>query len=261
MGETRIPWWLVVLIAIGVAGLAVWQSPVFKPKLRTAAGALGLIYLALLAFAIGGDPRSSTTVHSWTFPDLMIAAMCGVSIVSAVLLAGRPPFRGQMFWLGLMSLVNGGICFATNATVVGAVLTLMGTASAILLVNDCRGSQPPTLRELWPVADTAADPLDDSPGLHWLAGGAGLATAIVLIGTIYHALHTESSRAMSTRRHSALPSVARIRSILTIDADPDGSAPRKDLTWGGRSDIVALLSVLAFLTFAGMMSARATSDD
>lgn len=259
MDETRIPWWLVVLIAIGVSGLAVWQSPVFKPRLRTAAATLGMIYLALLAFAIGGDPRASTTAHSWQFLDLMIAAMCGVSMLSAVLLAGRPTFRGQMLWFGLLSLVNAGICFATHATVVGAVLTAIGIATALLLVNDCRRNQPLTLQDLWP-ADTA-DPVDDSPGLHWLAGGTGLATAIVLIGTIYYALHAESTRAMPTRRHSALPSNARIRSVLNLNAEPERPVRVMDLTRGGRSDILALLSVLAFLTFAAMMSARATGDD
>ena len=57
MDDSRIPWWLVVLLGIGVTGLAVWQSPRWKLQLRLGAGALALVYLALLAVAIGGDSR------------------------------------------------------------------------------------------------------------------------------------------------------------------------------------------------------------
>ena len=252
MDDSRIPWWLVVLLGIGVTGLAVWQSPRWKLQLRLGAGALALVYLALLAVAVGGDPLGIAAARSWRLADLLVTGLGGVSLTSAVLLSGRPALRGQLIWFGLMSLANAGICFAWGVTGIATILVLTAAAVLVLLVRECRSGAPLSIGELWP--PSTREPTDESPDLAWLAGVTGVLLAVALIGTTYFALHAESTRAMTSRRHSAFPSRARIRSVLDIRSEEERSASVMDLTFARRADVVVLLAALAFVSLASTMS-------
>ena len=57
MVESRLPWWLVLLLGVWVAGLTVWSWPRAQRQVRWGAGLLSLVYLVLLVTALGGDPR------------------------------------------------------------------------------------------------------------------------------------------------------------------------------------------------------------
>jgi len=253
MDESRIPWWLVLLLGIGVAGLAVWQSSRWKMQLRLGSGALALVYLTLLAFAIGRDPRSGAAM-AWQVSEMLKIGLCGVSLMAAVLLMGRPSFRGQLVWFGLLTFANAGICFASGMLGIASMLAMMGGTVVVLLSKGCRGSPPLTAAELWPASMT--EPGGESPFLPWLAGGAGLLLAVALIGTTHHALHAESARATPTRRYSALPSRARIQTVLNLHADEKRSAGLMDQTFSRRADVAVLLAVLVLVSLASTMSSR-----
>ncbi len=252
MDDSRIPWWLVVLLGIGVTGLAVWQSSRWKLQVRLGAGALALVYLALLVIAVGGDPRGIAAAQSWRLADLLVTGLGGVALTSAVLLSGRPALRGQLIWFGLLSLANAGICLARGVTGIATILAMTAAAALVLLVRECRSGAPLSISELWPASPQ--EPGDKSPDLSWLAGVTGLVLAVALIGTTYHALHAESTRAMTTRRHSAFPSRARIQNVLDIHSDEERSVSVMDLTFARRADVVVLLAALAFVSLASTMS-------
>ena len=252
MDDSRIPWWLVVLLGIGVTGLAVWQSSRWKRQLRLGAGALALVYLALLAVAVGGDPLGIAAARSWRLADLLVTGLGGVSLTSAVLLSGRPALRGQLIWFGLMSLANAGICLAWGVNGIATILAMSAAAALGLLVRECRSGTQLSITELWPASPQ--EPTDESPDLAWLAGVTGVLLAVALIGTTYFALHAESTRAMTSRRHSAFPSRARIRTVLDIRTDEERSASVIELTFTRRADVVVLLAALAFVSLASTMS-------
>ena len=256
MDDARIPWWLVLLLGVGVAGLAVWQSSRWKLQVRMGAGALALVYLALLAFAIGGDPRPVAAMRAWQISDLPVFGLCGLSLTAAVLLIGRPSFRGQLVWFGVLTFANAGICVAVGIIGIASILLAMGVAVMILLVKECRNGHGLTAAELWPTAITESI---ESPYLPWLAGGTGLVMAVALIGTTYYGLHAESARATPTRRHSALPSRARIRTVLNIQPDEERSTGLIDQAFGRRADVAVLLAVLVFVSLASAISTRSRS--
>jgi hypothetical protein len=259
MDDSRIPWWLVLLVGIGVTGLAVWQSARWKLPIRLGAGALAMLYLVLLAIAVGGDPRGMATARTGSLKEVLTTLLGGLSVTSAVLLSGRPAFRGQLVWFGLMSLANAGICFAWETVGIASLLVIAGFTSLVLLVKECRSGGPLKSSDCWPrppfePAGSPSNPVDESLHVSVLAGAVGLVLGVALIGTSYFALHTESTRATMTRRHSALPSRTRVRSVLDIRPDVERSIPAIELAFGRRADVVVLLAVLAFVALAASTS-------
>jgi hypothetical protein len=258
MDDSHRPWWLVVLLGVCVVGLAVWQSARFKPQVRSGAMLLALIYLAFLAFTIGGDPRGVATWRSWSTQDYLFIGQAVLSVIAAVLLVGRPPPRGQAVWFGLMSIMNAIICAAEKLTGTASLLALLGFACVIYLVKEYWSGRPLRTEDLWP--QLFSKPEDKAGAAIWLSGATGLVVSVLLIGTIHYALRAESSRATPTRRLSALPQSARIRSLLNIPAADQHSGLATLTAFGKRPDIVILLSVLAFISFSAAVAKRSTSD-
>lgn len=252
MDDARIPWWLILLLGVTVTGLAIWQSSRRRTQLRLGACALSLIYLAMLAFAIGGDPRVGTVARSWRISDVVSAGLCGVSVAAAVLLVGRPSYRGQLIWFGLMLLMNAGICFVSGLFGIASVLTIVATGILVLVVIECRRGRPLNVLDLWPASKSELN--DESPSITWLTGLAGLLLAVSLIGICHYALHAESMRATPTRRHSTIPSRARLQTVLDLRSDDERSIRSLDRFFGRRADVPVLLSVLAFVAIASAMS-------
>lgn len=248
MDDSRIPWWLIVCVGIIALGMAAWQSSRWKLSWRSVGAVLALIFVALLALLLGGDPRGAAT-KPWRFPDIVIVGLSSVSIVAAGLLAGRPRFRGQLAWFATMSLANAGICFVTGARAVAAPLAVVGfVAAGVLLLN----YRTLTTAELWPVA--APDHHSEPPTLTWLAATTGFALALILVGANYYAQRAESTRATLTRRHSALPSRSRVKTLLNIQPDQERSVNLLDQLTGRRADVVVLLAVLTFVSLAAWRS-------
>lgn len=254
MDDSRIPGWLVLLLGIAVAGLAVWQSSRWKQQLRIGAGSLGLVYLGLLAYAIGGDSRGGTAARVWQFPSPWIVVLSGLSLTAAVLLVGRPTARGQLLWFAVLSLSNAAVCFVWGAFSPGILLTIVAVVAAGLLLVERRRGSSMQVAELWP----AAAPDDESPYLVWLVGGTGFVLAVALVGVSYYALRAESSRAIATRRHSALPAQARLRAVLNIQPEHERADRFVELALGPRADVIVLLVILAFIALAsGTSTGRA----
>ena len=252
MDDSRIPWWLILLLGVAVAGLAVWQSSRWTLQLRLRAATLALIYLAMLAFVIGGDPHTGTTARVWRLADLLTAGLCGVSVLSAVFLAGRPQYRGQLVWFGLLSLSNAGICAVFGLVGIASMLAITAIGIVVLLVRSGRNGPLFTVSELWP--GSKSEPSDEPPAMTWLSGATGLLAAVVLVGTCYYSLHAESMRATPSRRHSTMPSRARLRTVLDLDSDNERSFRLLDQLFGHRADIAVLLAALIFVSLASAMS-------
>lgn len=248
-----IPWWLLVLLGIGVTGLAVWQSSRGSHQWRMGAGALVLIYLAMLAWAVGGDPRGSGSRH-WSVTDCAVIGLRSVSIIAATLLSGRPALRGQLVWFAVLSLANAATCFVVSSYELGTTLAAVAVMSMGFAAHSCRSGASPALRDLWP--QPAADA---APAMSWLAGAVGFTMAVACIGTAHFALSIESTRATPSRRSSALPSRDRVRALLS-NQDDRTAASRGDRTWKVRPDILALLAVLAFVTLAAARSGHTVAE-
>jgi hypothetical protein len=247
MDDTRIPWWLIVLLWIGVTGLAVWQSSHWKRQLRIGAGLLGLIYLGLLVYTIGGDPRPGAAPRAWVFLDLVKIGLGGLAFLSAALLLGRPGPRGQLVWFGLLSTANAVLCLVVGMPVIAAVLGVTAASSFLVFAVECQSGERWDFGELWPMP--VADDRSDVPEFTWLSGLSGIVLAVALVGSIYYALHSESARASPTRRHSAFPSRTRVRTSLNIpvEAEPTASMAER---FTSRPEILLLLATLGFLSLS-----------
>ena len=258
MDDSHRPWWLVLLLGVCVVGLAVWQSDRFKPQVRVGAMLLALVYLAFLAFTIGGDPRGVATWRSWSAQDYAFLGQAVLSVTAAILLVGRPHPRGQAVWFGVMSLMNAIICAAQKSTGTASLLALIGLTCVIYLIKELWSGRPLRTEDLWPQFFSKQE--NRAAGAIWLSGATGLVVSVLLIGTIHYALRAESSRATPTRRLSALPQPARIRSLLNIPAADQHSGLPTLTAFGNRPDIIVLLSVLAFISISAAVAKRSTSS-
>jgi hypothetical protein len=226
--------------------------------MRWGAGCLALVYLAMLAYAIGGDPHnnSGASLQPPTLRTVDGAVLIGGALccIAATFLLGRLSLRGQLAWFGILSVGNAAVCFAIGSADVGWALLIAGAAMALALAKKCvtgrmlRGSQ--LLPETVPNVDS-------EPGcVPWLAGGTGFLLALVLVGTSHYVAHAETTRATSSPRYSALPARARVRSVLAELIDGERSAAVLDLAAARRADVVVLLGVLMFVSLASAMSER-----
>lgn len=257
MDDSHSPWWLVVLLGIGVIGLAVWQTSRFTAQVRLGAVLLALLYLAFVAFSIGGDPRGIATWRSWNTKDYLFVLQGSLSLVAAVALVGRPHPHGRAIWFGLMSLSNAGICAACQATGIAIVLAIMAVGCGLYLIREQWCGRTLKGSDLWPKTSQESD--EDAAGAIWLAGGTGFVVSVLLIGTIHYALRVESSRATPTRRLSALPATSRIRSLLDLPATDSRTASGLGHELARRTDLIILLGVLAFVTFSATATKRSTA--
>lgn len=248
MDASRIPWWLVLLIGISTMALAIWQSSRWKPQMRLWSGGLALVYLALLAFAIGGDPRGVATISTWRLPEYLTVVLGSLALTSVTMMTGRPSFRGQLIWFCLLSLANAGIAWTHCATVtIPIALVATCLVPVTLVVKDLRSGVPFTLEELFQ-PDSTGD--EESPYHVGLTAVTGLVVALLLIGTTYHAVRAESTRATPSRRHSALPVRTRIRAVLNLNPDQEHALATVAAALGRRDDLLTLLAVLLGTTLA-----------
>lgn len=248
MDASRIPWWLVLLIGISTVALAIWQSSRWKPQMRLWSGGLTLVYLALLAFAIGGDPRGIATISTWRLPEYLTVGLGSLSLGAAIIMTGRPSFRSQLIWFCLLSLANAGIAWIHCATMmIPVALVATCLVPVALVVKDLRSGDPFTPDELVR-PDSTGD--EESPYHVGLTAMTGLVVALLLVGTTYHAVRAESTRATPSRRHSALPVRARVRTVLNLNPDQERTLATVAVAFGRRDDLLILLAVLLGTTLA-----------
>lgn len=252
MVESRLPWWLVLLLGVWVAGLSVWSWPRAKREVRWGAGLLSLVYLVLIFMALGGDPkavqtsgavpRGSATV-SWAF-----VISSAVAVLAGVFLLGRPSGRGQLVWFLALTIANAAGCFVCGATGVGWTLLALSAVIGIVFARELRQGPRPMWSEWLPAPNPVALKSASTP--LGLVGATGFVLALLLVGTLRHTVRVETSRATASHRFSAIPSVDRVRSALETDAASRSAAGPFELAFGRRADVIVLLAVLAFLVLA-----------
>ena len=247
MVESRLPWWLVLLLGVWVAGLSVWSWPHAKKELRWGAGLLSLVYLVLLFTALGGDSRAAQlsgtvprggAVASWPF--VVSSAAAGLAVV---MLLGRPTGRGQSGWFLVLTVANAASCFVCGAAGVGGTLLAVSSVIGLMLARELLRGARPKWDEWLPSPQTVAI----SIGLVW---ATGFVLALLLVGTLRYTVRVETSRDIASHRFSAIPSVDRVRSALESDATPRSRSGPFELAFGRRADVIVLLAALAFLVLA-----------
>ncbi len=252
MAESHLPWWLVLLLGVWVAGLSLWSWPRARRQVRWGAGLLSLVYLVLLFIAVGGDPRAVPTAGavprglaavSWSF--LVSSA---VALLAAVCLLGRPAPSGQLSWFMVLTLANSASCFVCGSASVGWALLLLAAVTGIVLSREPGQRTRPNWREWLPAwNDTPSPSASNSRGL---VGVTGFVLALLFVGTIGHVMRVETSRATASQRFSAIPSADRVRAALEAEAVRPSAAGPFELAFGRRADVIVLLAALAFLVLA-----------
>ena len=252
MVESRLPWWLVLLLGVWVAGLSLWSWPRARRQVRWGAGLLSLVYLVLLFIALGGDPRAVPTAGAvprgmaavpWSF--LVSSA---VALLAAVCLLGRPAPSGQLIWFIVLTLANSVSGFVCGSAGVGGTLLLLAAVTGIVLSREPGQDFRPKWRE-WLPAWSAAASQSASISIG-LAGVTGFVLALLLVGTVGHVLRVETSRVTASHRFSAIPSADRVRAALGTESVRPSTAGPFELAFGRRADVIVLLAALAFLVLA-----------
>lgn len=262
MPESRLPWWLVLLLAVCVLAMTAWSSPVGKRELRWGAGLLTLVYFVLLFQALGGDSRGVAT--STGSPRLSVVMdwrviVCGaLSLVSALMLLGQPAQSGQWLWFATLTLANAGLCSIWGATAVAWLLLGLAVVVGSFFVRELRRNRQPEWRDVLPIVN--AVPREEAWSSTVMVGATGFLLSLLLIGTIGYALRVETSRVTASHRFSAMPSVERVSSVLVgvSDAKRPTITDPWELVFGARADVIVLLAVLVFLLLAMGNSARRT---
>jgi len=262
MVESRLPWWLVLLLGVWVASLSVWSWSRASRELRWGAGLLSLVYLGLLCVALGGDPRV-VTISGAVSPRVSITNWSGLvsgvtAVLAAVMLLGRPSVRGQWSWFLVLTLANSANCFARGVASVGWALLAVSALVCLPLGRELLSGTRSTWAEWLPVRRKESSPIG-------LMCGTGFVLALALIGTWRYTVRVETTRATASHRFSAIPSADRIRAALepkVVGSATGGFTPTGllDLSLGRRADVMVLLAVLAFLALAMPSSACGKSE-
>ena len=261
MAESHLPWWLVLLLGVWVAGLSVWSWPRAQRQVRWGAGLLSLVYLVLLFVALGGDPRVGSTggavSRGWTAASWSLLASSAVALLAAVCLLGRPAPRGQLMWFVVLTLANAASCFVCGSAGVGWTLLCLAAVTGIVLACELRQGSRLLWSEWLPAPGHFAPQSAFTPVA--LVGATGFVLALLLVGTLGHVMRVETSRATASHRFSAIPSADRVRAALETDAVHPATSGPFELLFGRRADVLVLLAALAFLVLAMSQSARTVS--
>lgn len=252
--ESRLPWWLVLLLGVWVAGLTLWSSSSAHRQIRWGAGLLTLVYLVLLFMALGGEPRVGSAIRGMAALPTAFLLGNAVALVAAVFLLGRPSSSGQLIWFIVLTVANAASCFAVGSAGVGAALLAMSFVVSIFALREVRRGLRPLWRECLPMSNSVA--AQSVPASIGLMGVTGFALAILLVGTVAYVVRVETSRATASHRFSAIPSADRVHASLHTDAVRSTADAPFELAFGRRADVVVLLATLAFLALAMNQSTR-----
>lgn len=254
MVDSRLPWWLILLLGVWVISLTLWSWPRAQREIRWGAGLLSLAYLLLIFLALGGDPRTAaiaseevvgSAAKSW--PVLMANA---VGLVAGFLLLGRPQSRGQLTWYTLLTLANATSCLASGAIGVGWSLLLMASAVSGVLILELSRGDGASLPEWFPLSKPDLTTVEQTVESVSVIAVTGLLLAMVFVGTIAYVMRVEVSRTNASQHFSAIPSADQIQKKLPASRDAESFSTLGVLILGRRADIVVLLSALAFLALA-----------
>ena len=258
MVESRLPWWLVLLLGVWVAGLTVWSWPRARRQVRWGAGLLSVVYLVLLFLALGGDPRAmsaagavsrGTAAVSWG-----VLVSSAVALLAGVCLLGRPAPGGQLIWFLVLTLANSASCFVCGSASVGGGLFMLAAMTGLVLACEPGWKTRPLPCEWLPAWNAPASrSASFSTGL---AGVTGFVLALLFVGTLGHVMRVETLRATASHRFSAIPSADRVHAALETDAVPPSPAGPFASAFGRRADVIVLLAALAFLVLAMHQSSR-----
>ena len=260
MAESRLPWWLVLLLGVWVSGLSLWSWPRAQRQVRWGAGLLSLVYLVLLFMALGGDSRAVPTagavprgmaVVSWSF---LVSST--VTLLAGVCLLGRPSPNGQLIWFIVLTLGNSANCFVCGSVSIGCALLMLVAVTGVALAYESGQDARPKWSDWLPASNPVAVQSASTP--IGLVGVTGFVLALLLVGTLGYVMRVETSRATASHRFSAIPSADRVRAALETEAVPSSTAGPFELAFGRRADVIVLLAALTFLVLAMNQSSRRT---
>ena len=254
MDEPFLPWWLVLLLGMWAASLAIWQQPSLHREIRMWAGLLNLVYLGLIFLALGFVPRlvgpGSSFLLQIRMTDVGAAICVPCSLVAGVGMLGRISLRGRCICYLVLTISNSIFCFLIQGPEIAIGLLFVAIASAKPLVQEWfrTSSRAPLewLAELFRFTD---EPSEIS-GKFWLIAGMNGILAFVLMGTLAYSLRIETTRNTSSPRYSALPARDQLVWVQSSPSESIREPKLLELAFGHRADVVVMMAAIVFLYLA-----------
>ena len=267
MDDPFLPWWLVLLLGMWGVALTLWRHRAVDREFRLWAGLATLVYCGMIFLALGGRGQLGATA-SVPVSDILLYVLIAISLTASVWTISRFVFPSRQLAYVLLVLANSSLCFYWHQVEVGLGLLVIAGLNSVPLVRTFAGQKVPEFRELFVqftrfpftrIEGSLDLNEDENPGESILTGGLTCVAALLLLGTVSYGERAETSRAVSSPRHSILPSPDLLAQIFPTRPQPERAATVGDLILGIRSDVVVLLMVIIFLNLAMTMTAHANA--
>ena len=212
----------------------------------------------MIFLALGGRGQPGRTA-SFEVSDLLVYVLIAISLTAGLWSISRFVFPSRQVAYVLLAVANASLCFYWNQIEVGLGLLVIAGLNCVPLGRTFAGQKVPGVRELFVQFTRFENRLegDENPGESILIGGLTCVGALLLLGTVSYGERAETSRAVSSPRHSILPSPDLLAQVFPSRQQLDRAATVGDLILGVRSDILVLLMVIVFLNLAMTMTAHA----
>ena len=258
MDDPFLPWWLVLLLGMWGVALTLWRHPAVDREFRLWAGLATLVYCGMIFLAMGGRSQPGGT-SSLQISDLLFYVLVAISLTASVWSISRFAFPSRQIAYVLLAVANASLCSYWNQIEVGLGLLLIAGLKCVPLGRTFVSQKVSGFRELLGQLTRVENRMveDENPGEFILIGGLTCVAALLLLGTVSYGERAETSRAVSSPRHSILPSPELLAQVLPSRPQSGRAATVGDLIMGVRSDIVVLLMVIVFLNLAMTMTAHA----
>ena len=258
MDDPFLPWWLVLLLGMWGVALTLWRHPAVDREFRLWAGLATLVYCGMIFLAMGGRGQPGGT-SSFQVSDLLFYVLIAISLAASVWSISRFAFPSRQVAYTVLAVANASLCFCWNQIEVGLGLLLIAGLNCVPLGRTFAGQKVPGFRELLDQLTRVENRIEagENPGEFILIGGLTCVAALLLLGTVSYGERAETSRAISSPRHSILPSSELLAQVGPSRPQSGRAATVGDLIMGVRSDIVVLLMVIVFLNLAMSLTAHA----
>jgi len=260
MDDPFLPWWLVLLLGMWGVALTLWRHPAVDREFRLWAGLATLVYCGMIFLALGGRGQPGRTT-SFQVSDLLFYVLIAISLTASLWSISRFVFSSRQVAYVLLAVANASLCFSWSQIEVGLGLLVIAGLNSVPFCRTFAGQKIPGFHELFvrfTRFETGSEG-DENPGESILVVGLTCVAALLLLGTVSYVERAESSRAVSSPRHSILPSPGLLAQVFPSRTQTSRAATVRDLILGVRSDIVVLLMVIVFLNLAMTMTAHANA--
>lgn len=257
MDDPFLPWWLVLLLGMWAVALTVWCYPRVNREIRLWAGLATLFYCLLIFLALGGGGGSGGE-RSISVSDLLLCVLMAISITASIWIISRFPVQSRQIAYVILTGANTLVCFYWRQFEVALGLLVIMALHLRPLIQVVLQQKIRPSRKLF-VELARFEEVDEAPesrGEFLLFGVLTGVAALLLLGTVSYAVRTETARAISSPRHSVLPSAELLTQVFAQRSNTQQEFALGELILGARSDILVLLTVIVFLSLAMTMSAQ-----